>query len=225
VAGFIGGLDGEQLQHLAEVRVHPGEQPGRDDQGGLLVLDQVGHDLHHRRFDVGRQRLVDRPVDRDGRIPLRGRRVRVQPGRQVGPEHVTVGEVELAHIGAAGLDERAAGSQSPVRRRVADQVDGSGAAGPLGTDPPLQVRPATPDDIPAVGVVGEGVTPLAALGPKVHSQRRVGADDAQPVAGGQWCERPAHDQVRAVGEAERFQVEQELLHGRYAGIVTLPAGS
>ena len=46
VARLVGGLDGEQLHDLAEVRVEPAEQPGRDEQRRLLVLDQVRHDLH-----------------------------------------------------------------------------------------------------------------------------------------------------------------------------------
>ena len=45
VAGLVGGLHGQQLQDLAEVRMHAGQQPGRDDERGLLVLDQVGHHL------------------------------------------------------------------------------------------------------------------------------------------------------------------------------------
>jgi hypothetical protein len=47
VPGFIRGLHGEQLHHFAEVRVKLAEQPSRDDERRLFVLDQVGHDLHH----------------------------------------------------------------------------------------------------------------------------------------------------------------------------------
>ena len=56
VPGLVRGLDGEQLLDLPEVRVHAGEQAGGDDQRGLLVLDEVGHDLHDGGLDVGGHR-------------------------------------------------------------------------------------------------------------------------------------------------------------------------
>ena len=52
VAGLVGHLHGEELDDLAEVRVDAAEEPGGHDERGLLVLDEVGHDLDDRGLDV-----------------------------------------------------------------------------------------------------------------------------------------------------------------------------
>ena len=74
VARLVGGLHRQQLHDLAKMRVNPGQESRRDDQGGLLVLDEVGHELHHGMFDIGGHTSAGVPVDRGRRIPLaRGR--------------------------------------------------------------------------------------------------------------------------------------------------------
>jgi hypothetical protein len=88
VAGLVGHLDGEELHDLAEVGVDAAEEAGRHHQGGLLVLDQVGHDLHDGRLDlvgqlVGGQRGGGRPVHRGGRVPLRRQGLGVELRRHV----------------------------------------------------------------------------------------------------------------------------------------------
>ena len=62
VAGFVGQLGGEELHRLAVVGVDPPDEAGRHHQRGLLVLDQVGHDLDDGRFHLVGQ-LRRRPVD------------------------------------------------------------------------------------------------------------------------------------------------------------------
>ena len=52
VAGLVGGLRREQLHHLAKVGMQAAEYPRRDDQRGLLVLDQEGHQLDHGPLGV-----------------------------------------------------------------------------------------------------------------------------------------------------------------------------
>ncbi len=97
--GLVGGLQCEQLQHLPEVRVHAGEQPGRDYQRRLLVLDQVGHHLDDGGLHVGRQRLPvdDERVSYVAQAPGRHRmRMFTQVGRRVLPHSTAVGKVLLA---------------------------------------------------------------------------------------------------------------------------------
>ncbi len=45
VAGFVGGLDGEDLHDLAKMRVQPCQHARGDQQSRRFVLDEIGHDL------------------------------------------------------------------------------------------------------------------------------------------------------------------------------------
>ena len=117
VAGLVGDLHREELHDLAEVRVDPAEEPGRHDERGLLVLDQVGHDLHDRVLDLGRAASNAASQSIGGRrVPLAGDGLGVEPGRDVGPDDVALVEVE-ARLRAARLDQRAARRQAPRGRR------------------------------------------------------------------------------------------------------------
>ena len=64
VARLVRCLDGQHLQHFSKVRVDAAEEARGHDQRHLLVLDQIRHDLHHGRLDVGWQRELRVPVDR-----------------------------------------------------------------------------------------------------------------------------------------------------------------
>ncbi len=96
---LVGGLDGEQLHHLAEVRVQPGEEPRRHEEGGRLVLDEVAHHLDDRALQlVGRPDGAS-PIDGALWVPLGGDGLRVEPGRVVAPHHGLVGEREVERGG------------------------------------------------------------------------------------------------------------------------------
>jgi hypothetical protein len=150
---LVGGLGGEQLHHLAEVRVQLAEQPRRDDQRRLLVLDEVGHELHDGALDLVRNIDVRGPVHRRRWVPLTRGRGRVQPGGDVGPDVVAFGPFG-ADGRAAGFDERAAGGQAPARvgafvRRAVRR------AGPFRVAPALLAGRAL-DDLHGAGVAAGG---------------------------------------------------------------------
>ena len=116
VPRLVGGLDGQQLHHLAEVRVQLAEQPRRDDQRRLLVLDQVGHELHDGALDlVGQRRAAAVQSTAVAGIPLAGGRgARTAAGR-CRPRRARVRSSRAPMRRAARLDERAAGGEAPAR--------------------------------------------------------------------------------------------------------------
>jgi hypothetical protein len=214
VPGLVRCLDGEQLLHLPEVRVHPGQQSGRDHQRGLLVLDEVGHHLDHGRLDLGGHvgGGAGGPVDRGRRIPLRRRGVRVEPGREVGPDDVAVGDVEPGGCRAAGLDQCAAGCQPPVGRGAAHDAVRARTAGSFRAGPSLVVRRPRLDLAP-VGLGGEAVPPATTPRAQVNGERGITPDDAQQPARRQSAQGAFHEDVGALFEAEPVQVEPGSGHG------------
>ena len=60
----------------------------RDDQGSLLVLDQVRHHLDDGVLYLVGEGEVGLPGDRGGRVPLGGGRVRVEAGGELGPDEI-----------------------------------------------------------------------------------------------------------------------------------------
>ena len=89
VSGFVRGLNGEQLHHLAEMRMQLRNKPAGTDQGGGLVLDQIRHDLNDRVFDVFVQFEFGVPGNRGFRIPLRGHGLCVQT-RTASSDHTSI---------------------------------------------------------------------------------------------------------------------------------------
>jgi len=86
--------------------------PRRHQQRSVLVLDQVGHDLHHGRFD-GRWKVEGRaPVDGSLGVPLRGGALTVQLARGSGPQFVAPVQAE-GKARAARFDERSACGEAP----------------------------------------------------------------------------------------------------------------
>ena len=232
--GLVGGLHGEELLDLAEVRVHAGEQAGGDDERGLLVLHEVGHDLHDGGLDVRRHRLVRGrgPVDRGGRVPLGGGGVGVEPRREVGPHDVAVVEVE-ATLRAARLDQRTARGEAPPRRRPRDDPVHARTAGPFGARPAVGVGRAA-DELPGGGAVGphrEAVALPPGPGPQVHAEGRVPAGDADASADREIAQGAADEEVGAPLEPEEAQVEHGVergaapCHGVYSAAVTAPPAS
>ena len=129
VAGLVGDLGRQELLDLPEVRVDATEKTGRDHQGGLLVFNQIGHDLDDRGLHLVGQ-VGRRPVDTRGRVPLPGRRLGVQAGGQFRPHLATLVEIGAVQGRTAGLDEGTPGGQPPRARRRLDH--GGDASGPHG---------------------------------------------------------------------------------------------
>ncbi len=69
---LVGTLEREHLLHFAIVRMQLTEMPSGYDQGGVLVLDQEGHDLNDGGFDRGIELERYVPIDGGLRIPLSG---------------------------------------------------------------------------------------------------------------------------------------------------------
>jgi hypothetical protein len=177
VTGLVGHLHREELHDLARVRMHPAEEPRRHDQGRLLVLDQVRHDLHDGRLDVVGKVDGRMPVDRGRGVPLSGDRLRVEAPGGVGPDPGPLVEVE-AGLGAAGLDQCASCRQAPCRvgaRR--------GCRRDARRPGPAVVVGVSPHHDRSVAVRLDPVTVAAAPGREMHRERRVRPGDEQSVAG------------------------------------------
>ena len=78
MARLIGGLHCQQLHHLTEMRVELSNKAAGHNQRGSLILDKVRHDLHHSLFHFIGQIELCIPGNCGGRIPLRGRGLRIQ---------------------------------------------------------------------------------------------------------------------------------------------------
>lgn len=94
MASFVGHLNGQHADHLPEVRMDPAEEPGRDRQGGMLVLHQVGHHLHHCRLPLDRKVDGSVPGNSRRRIPLGSCGLAVEPWSILGPHQGPVVEWE-----------------------------------------------------------------------------------------------------------------------------------
>lgn len=81
VAGLVGHLGRQEVLHLGEVRVHLAEEARRDDERGLLVLDEVGHHRHDGLLDGVLVVAWRVPRDDRGGVPLAGERVVLEAGR------------------------------------------------------------------------------------------------------------------------------------------------
>ena len=208
---LVGHLHGEQLHHLAKVRVDAPHEPGRHDEGGLLVLDQVGHHLHHRGFDVGRQRELVVPRHRGLRVPLSGGGLRVQVRSDVGPDQVAVVQVEPG-LRAAGFEERAPRPEPPPRRRTAAERRRLSRPGPLRAEPAVVVRRPSDHHRHQLARLApirplDPMTPATTPGGQVYAQRRIAPGDRQPAAGRQPGQGALHEQVRAPAETQVTQVD------------------
>jgi len=130
-------LDREQLQHLAEVRVHLTQEARRHAQRRVLVLDQERHDLHDGVLDFARELEVGVPGQRLVGIPLAGGGLSVEVRQVVGPQEVLLAQAEV-ELGRARLERGSARCEPPTRRRTicdcAARV-GIGDAGALGAAP------------------------------------------------------------------------------------------
>ena len=116
VAGLVGDRDGEELLDLAEVRVDLAEEAGRDDERGLLVLDQERHHLHDGGLDL---RAVVRSAP-SSRSPSPGPTARPRPGRRGRPPGRSRSRRGRRGANArrrpAGLDRPRRGRRAPSRR-------------------------------------------------------------------------------------------------------------
>jgi hypothetical protein len=223
VPGLVGHLHGEELHHLTEVWMDPPDEPGRHDEGGLLVLDQVGHHLHHRGLDVGWQRERVVPRHRGLRVPLPRRRLRVEVRSDIGPHQVAVVQVEPG-LGATGFEQRTPGAEPPPRRRTAAKCRREGGPGALRAEPAVVVRRAPDHHRHHVGPVArlrrfDPMTPATTPGGQVHRQRRVASADRQPASGRQTGQGSVHQQVCAPAEAQVTEVDlgvggRRRAHGR-----------
>ena len=119
VPRLVGHLNREDLYHFLEVRVDLAEEARRHEQRGVLVLDQVCHELYDRVLHLGRQ--VERCVPVDGRvgIPLRSGGLCVKASGLVRPDFGLHGEGEMK-LGRSRLDRGPARGQAPGSFRVVD---------------------------------------------------------------------------------------------------------
>ena len=201
VAGLVGHLDGEQLHDLPEMRVDAAEEAGRDQQGGLLVFDQVGHDLDDRRLDLGRQRRTARPSPPrspgpTGR-PRPGRRG-WGPGRSTPRSFARSAPASGARRPRRGRPGRPDPTTAPAAATTGPPAD---LAGPLG------VRASGPPG-PALDQTTSGRRPVApGPGPRPQVQLQVGipAADLDPGADAARAGGPVEQQVAAPVEAQAPQ--------------------
>ena len=111
---LVGHLDGQRRLQLAVVRVQLAQEARRHQQGRVLVLHHVGHELDdgvlHRRGQLGRIAPVDVGVG----IPLRGHGLGVEVGGAVGPDLQLVAEPEMEGR-RPGFHLRATRGQAPER--------------------------------------------------------------------------------------------------------------
>ncbi len=208
MARFVRALYRQQLHHLAEVRMYMAEMTCRHQQRGVLILDQVGHHLHHCIFDLVRQIGHGLPVDCRRRVPLPGQRLLVQVCRSLGPDLGFFAESEI-EAGAAGLDRRAARRHTPVRvgmfghglRRLSVR-----RAMTLGAVPATRLE-RTAHDIRMVSVEGDCMAIAAAPGQQVHIPVGRAAGHAQGFADLERRQRAPDQQVRALIESERLNID------------------
>jgi len=148
-----------------------------DGQSGLLVLDQVGHHLHDRGFDVRLQGSAGSPVDSSRRVPLRGCRLDVETRREVAPDRGLVIEVE-ARVRTSFFDQCTACRQAPCRRGLVDHFWRTRPACALSAGPAIGLNVPTRDQGGRVAqrfryAELDAMPVLAAPGSKVQPQRRV----------------------------------------------------
>ena len=175
-------------------------------QSGLLVLDQVGHDLDDRGFDgsAGSSKGVV-PVHRGRRIPLVGGGLGVEPGRQVGPDGGLVRQVGAGQRRTAGFDQGASSRQTPRWRRVGDHAVGSGAAGSLGVTPAVLLDGALYQD--EAGRGDDLVTLAPSPRHQVQPQVRIGSGHHHLAADRHASKGLDDQQMAALVEAESFKVD------------------
>ena len=220
MTGFVGGLDGEELHHLAKVRVELGEEAGGDEQRRGLVLDEIRHDLNDGVLDRGGELARALPVDGGRRIPLRGGGLLVEARGLVGPDDGLAREREV-EVRAARLDQRAARREPPARRGlVGDGLVGRAArvAGALGGRPAVRQRyalhhPSDPgrESLPArIGAIlgDEVMAGGAAPGGQVDRQVWSATDDLDALARPRGGEALLDQQVAADVEAEIAEVDE-----------------
>ena len=201
------------------------EQPGRDDEGGLLVLDQVGHHLDDGRLDVGRAGRRPRPSRRrwpgptaprrHGRTagergrprPRRGRRGRTGRGA-ARPRRGRRGPP--APSGRAGAARSRPGRD---RRRVRARPTAASSAGRPGHDRTRRRLGGVRRRGPPRGTTPRRCTP----------QRGVGARDPQPAARRQRRAAPGRPAgARRSSKPRPAEVEPACGHGAVLGAVTRP---
>ena len=212
VPGLVGHLHGEKLHDLPEVRVDAPHEPGRHDEGGLLVLDQVRHHLHHRGLDVGRQRERVVPRHRGLRVPLSGGSLRVQ----VGAMSAQTRSRSSRSNRASGPPASSSAPRAPSPHRAGGRLlSADGRAGPARSAPNQRSSSADPRTTTATSSSAsprsgafDPVAPATTPGGQVHAQRRVAPGDRQPAAGRQPGQGALHQQVRAPAEAQVTQVER-----------------
>ena len=178
--------------------IRPSSRAGTIERG-LLVLDQVGHELHDRVLDLGGQpsTAADQSTAVAGSHWLRGRRG-VEPRRDVGPDVLTVRPLG-ADRRAARLDQRAARREAPALVGAAARR-AAAARRPAPRRASALARPVALGDHAAVARVGHrrGRCPCARhQAARWMRERRVPPGDRQPVAGRQPRERPLDEQVPA----------------------------
>ena len=188
VAGLVGDRDGEHLLDLAEVRVDLAEEPGRHDERGLLVLDQVRHHLDDGVLDA---RAVRRSAPssrwrwpgptgrrRPGRRARRRGRSR-RSSRSVEAERAASGRRARSRAPRAARPQSAAGARRRALRR-------DGSAPPARSAPTQRRRPRrgrarrrpTPPRGRRVGVAP--VALLAAPGARAGRRARGGCRARRP---------------------------------------------
>jgi hypothetical protein len=115
---------------------------------------------------------------------------------------VSLVEIE-AGLGAARLDQRAAGGQTPGRLGPARDGNRARRAGPA-----VLAGPAPDDDeLAIVAPRLERVAVGAAPGAEVHRERRIGAAQRDAVARSDAAQRAVDEEVRAPVEPEGLEVK------------------
>src|SRR5438105_2205434 len=102
------------------------------DEGDLLVLDQVGHDLDDGCLDLLGQIERSRPVNRCVRVPLAGDRLGVDARRQVRPDEVFFFNIEMQGRTTC-LDESTTRGETPGRPWPRERFLWRSSARPFGT--------------------------------------------------------------------------------------------
>ena len=213
VAGLVGALQGQQLHHLAVVRMHLPEVTGRHQQRGVLVLDQVGHHLHHGGFHGRRQLELGGPIHRGGRVPLRGGGLGVELAGGGG-------QSSSRRLSAKAKGGLPASTVAP--RAARPQLPGASAAGPTPTPKrawPVACAPCQPafglgapcdprhQSAIMLFVQTQRMALAAAPGRQVRGPGGRSPRDAQLGAGRTFGQRAPHQQQRAFIEAQGLNID------------------
>ena len=121
------------------MRMHLAEKTRGNEQRRVLVLDQIGHDLHDGVFDFIGKLDHCRPVYRFVGIPLGRKCLRINMRGLVGPDGFFCGECKV-EFGRTGFDRRTARSQAPCGFR---EISNSAGCIHIGHARLLGIVPAT----------------------------------------------------------------------------------